>query len=46
MDWRDKVANGFVVKLGVTQPVEANNQYADFLISGLLLLMALGSLAM
>jgi hypothetical protein len=46
MDWRDKVTNGFVVKLGVTQPVEANNQFADFFISGLLLLMALGSLAM
>jgi hypothetical protein len=46
MDWRDKVANGFVVKLGVTQPVEPNNQFADFFISGLLLLMALGSLAM
>jgi hypothetical protein len=46
MDWRDKVANGFVVKLVVTEPVEANNQFADFLISGLLLLMALGSLAM
>jgi len=46
MDWRDKVANGFVGKLGVTQPVEANTQFADFLISGLLLLMALGGLAM
>jgi hypothetical protein len=46
MDWRDKTANGFVVKPGVTQPVEANNQFADFLISGLLLLMALGGLAM
>jgi len=46
MDWRDKTANGFVVKLGVTQPVEAHKQFADFLIGGLLLLMALGSLAM
>jgi hypothetical protein len=44
MDWRDRVANKFVVKLGVTQPVEANKR--DFLISGLLLLMALGGLAM
>jgi hypothetical protein len=46
MDWRDRVANGFVVKLGVTQPVEANKRLADFLISGLLLLMALGGFAM
>jgi hypothetical protein len=46
MDWRDKTANGFVVKLGVTQPIEENKQFADFFIGGLLLLMALGSLAM
>jgi hypothetical protein len=46
MDWRDKVAGGFVVKPGVTQPAEANKQFADFLIGGLLLLMALGGLAM
>jgi hypothetical protein len=46
MDCRDKVANGLVVKLGVTQAAEANRQFADFLISGLLLLMALGGLAM
>jgi hypothetical protein len=44
MDWRDRAANGFVVKLGVTQPVEANKR--EFLIRGLLLLMALGGLAM
>ena len=44
MDWRDKVENGFVVKLGVTQPAEANKR--DFFIGGLLLLMALGGLAM
>jgi hypothetical protein len=46
MHWRDKTANGFVVKLGVTQPAVANMQFADFLISGLLLLMAIGGLAM
>jgi hypothetical protein len=46
MDWRDKVANGFVVKLGVTQPVEANKRFPGFFISGLLLLIALGGLAM
>jgi hypothetical protein len=46
MDWRDRVANGFVVKLDVTQPVEANKQFVDLFISGLLLLMALGGLAM
>jgi hypothetical protein len=46
MDWRDKVANGFVVKVGVTQPIEENKQFADFFLGGLLLLMALGSLAM
>jgi hypothetical protein len=45
MDWRDKV-NGFVVERGVAQPAEANKQFADFLISGLLLLIALGGLAM
>jgi hypothetical protein len=46
MDWRDKVANGIVVKSGVAQPAQANKQFADFLISGLLLLIALGGLAM
>jgi hypothetical protein len=42
MSWRNKVVNSFIVKPGVTQPVEANKQFADFFISGLLLLMALG----
>ncbi len=46
MDGRDKVANEFVVKLGVTQPAQANKEFADFFIGGLLLLMALGGLAM
>ena len=46
MDWRDRTANGFVVKLDVTRPVEANKRFADFLMSVLLLLMALGGLAM
>ena len=46
MDWRDKAANEFVVRPGVTQPAEAKKELADFLISGLLLLMALGGLAM
>lgn len=36
------MVNSFIVKLGATQPVEANKQFADFFISGLLLLMALG----
>jgi hypothetical protein len=40
------VANGFVLKPDVTQPTEAKKELADFLISGLLLLMALGGLAM
>ncbi len=43
---RDRTANESVVKLDVTQPVEANKRFADFLIIGLLLLMALGGLAM
>jgi hypothetical protein len=46
MGWRDKVANEFVVNPGVAQPAQANKQYADFVISGLLLLIALGGLAM
>jgi hypothetical protein len=46
MHWRDKKANGFVVKLGVTHPAEASMQFVDFLISGLVLLMAIGGLAM
>ena len=46
MDWRDRAARGFVVKLGVTQPIEANKRFADFFIGGLLLLMALGGFAM
>ena len=46
MDWRDKVANGIVDRPDVTQPAEGNKQFADFLISGLLLLIALGGLAM
>jgi hypothetical protein len=46
MDWRDKVANGFVVKAGVTQPAQADKQLADLFLGGLLLLMALGGLAM
>jgi hypothetical protein len=46
MDWRDRTANGFVVKLRVTQPEEANKRFADFFIGGLLLLMALGGFAM
>jgi hypothetical protein len=46
MHWRDRTVNEFVVKLDVTQPVEANKRVADFLIIGLLLLMALGGFAM
>jgi len=46
MDWRDRVVSGFVVRPGVTRPVEANKQFAELFISGLLLLMALGGLAM
>jgi hypothetical protein len=45
MDWRNKVADGFVT-LGVTQPAEMNKKFAYFLISGLILLIALGGLAM
>jgi hypothetical protein len=45
MDWRDKVAHGFGT-LGVTQPAEEKKKFAYFLISGLILLMALGGLAM
>jgi hypothetical protein len=46
MDWRNKVADEFVVKPSVTQPAQANKEFADFFIGGLLLLMALGGLAM
>jgi hypothetical protein len=45
MDWRDRTANRLVVKLGVTQPVEAHRGFADFFIGGLILLMALGGFA-
>jgi hypothetical protein len=46
MNGRDRTANESVVKLDVTRPVEANKRVADFLIIGLLLLMALGGFAM
>jgi hypothetical protein len=46
MHWRDKVAKGLVAKLRVTQPIEVNTQFADFFITGLLILMAIGGLAM
>jgi hypothetical protein len=46
MHWRDRTASESAVKLDVTRPVEANNRFADFLIIGLLLLMALGGFAM
>jgi hypothetical protein len=46
MNWRDEVANGFVVEPGVTQPAQANSAFADFFIGGLRLLIALGGLAM
>jgi hypothetical protein len=46
MHRRDETANESVVKPGVTQPVVANQRFADFLISGLLLLMAIGGFAM
>jgi hypothetical protein len=46
MHGRDKTANEFVVKLGVTQPAVASKRFADFLISGLLLVMAIGGFAM
>jgi hypothetical protein len=46
MHWRDRTASEPVVKLDVTRPVEANKCFADFLIIGLLLLMALGGFAM
>ncbi len=46
MYWQDEVANGFAVKPGVTQPAQANRAFADFFIGGLLLLIALGGLAM
>jgi hypothetical protein len=46
MHWRDRTASEPVVKPDVTHPVEANKRFADFLITGLLLLMALGGFAM
>jgi hypothetical protein len=46
MHWRDRTANESFVKLDVTQPVGADKPVADFLIIGLLLLMALGGFAM
>jgi hypothetical protein len=46
VNWRGEVANGFVVKPGVTQPAEAHKQFAEFFIGGLLLLIALGGLVM
>jgi hypothetical protein len=46
VNWRDEVANGFVVKPGVTPPAEGHKQFADFFIGGVLLLIALGGLAM
>jgi hypothetical protein len=46
MHWRDRTASEFVVKLDAPRPVEANKRFTDFLIIGLLLLMALGGFAM
>jgi hypothetical protein len=45
MEWRDKSAQRSA-KLGVTQLAEANKHFADFFISALLLLIAIGGLAM
>jgi hypothetical protein len=46
MHWRDRTARESVVQLHVTRSVKANKRFADFLIIGLLLLMALGGFAM
>jgi hypothetical protein len=46
MDRRDKVANEFIAKIGVTQPAETGKGFEDFFISALLLLIAFGGLAM
>jgi hypothetical protein len=45
MDWRDKAAQGSA-KPGVTRPADANKRFADLFISALLLLIAIGGLAM
>jgi hypothetical protein len=46
MGWRDEVADESAVKLSVIRPAEANKPFAEFVIGGLLLLIALGGLAM
>jgi hypothetical protein len=46
MDCLDRVAHGCEMTFGITQPVRAKKQLADLVIGGLLLVLALGGLAM
>ncbi len=46
MDKLKKVRTEFVKTFGATQPVEMKRQFADFVIGGLLVVLAIGGLAM
>ena len=46
MDWLDMLAGGFILKPGITQAAAAKRPVADLFIGGLLLVLALGGLAM
>jgi hypothetical protein len=46
MDWLDKLAGGFTLKPGTALAAEAKRPVVDIFIGGLLLVLALGGLAM
>jgi hypothetical protein len=46
MDWLDKLADGFILKPGFALATEAKRPVAELFIGGLLLVLALGGLAM
>jgi hypothetical protein len=46
MNWLDKLVHGFLVIFGIERPAEAKRPAAEVWVGGLLLVLALGGLAM
>ena len=46
MNWLDKLVHGLVAMLGIEHPAEVKRLVAEICIGGLLLVLALGGLAM
>ncbi len=42
MNWLEKIANGFIMTFGITQPAPGKRRMASFFIGGLLLLVVVG----